>query len=173
MNVRARLACLLLFLSLITSAKSAFGGPVVKPFPMCSADQLSLATDDENSSFNGMSHGGTLLVLRNLGTGACRLEAFPEITMEDAKGPLKIAFTVRGAKFMHPGPVMVPAVVAPGAEATSTLRWVSGPVFDPGVCLHVTSITVRVGSSKQKSSLGAMLCGPDAVRKRQGNTFPD
>ena len=147
---------------LIAPVKPAFAGPIPKPLPACTADQLSLATDDEHGSFNGMSHGGTLLVLRNLGPAACSLEAFPEITFNDTKGPVKIAFTVPGAKFMHPGPVMVPASLAPAAEATSTLRWVSGPVFDPGVCFHVTSVAVRIGSGKQQSALPAMICGPNA-----------
>ncbi len=170
MNVLVRCALLSVSLSLVATAKSAFASPTLKPFPMCDANQLSLATDAENGSFNGMSHSGTLLVLRNLGPSTCRIEAFPEVTFNDAKGPLKITFTVPGRKFMHPGPVMVPAVVAPGAEVTSTLRWVSSPVYDPGVCFQVTTVTVQVGSAKQTSPLSASICGASALSVSVENT---
>lgn len=144
--------------------------------PMCKASDLSLGTDSENGSFNGMSHAGTLLVLRNLSSVACRVPARPEIGFADEAKQggstpqgvlLPIRLEIPGARFMHPGPVMVPVVIAPGAEVTSKLRWVSGEVFDSNLCFNPTAITVTIGGEVQQAALGAHICGD----KAKGVTF--
>lgn len=94
----------------------------------CPASWLSLALDPENGTFNGMSHSGTLLVLRNLGPMACTVPALPTLRFEDAHHhPLDV--TRKAPVGMHPGPVMLPVVVPPNAELTSRLLWVDGDVF--------------------------------------------
>ena len=169
------------------------GGPVAgirASIPMCKAGDLSLGTDSENGSFNGMSHSGTLLVLRNLSSMACRVPARPEIgfvgvsTPGDAKGdgstpsrsgssatgkatPLPIRREIPGGRFMHPGPVIIPVVVAPGAELTSKLRWVSGEVFDSNLCFNPTAITVKIEGEVKQAAFAAHICGD----KAEGVTF--
>jgi hypothetical protein len=108
-------------------AQRAAEKSVREPKP-CPASWLSLALDPENGTFNGMSHSGTLLVLRNLGPKACTVPALPTLRFEDAHHhPLDVA---RQAPVgMHPGPVMLPVVVPSGAELTAKLRWVDGDVF--------------------------------------------
>ena len=115
-----------------------------------------------------MSHSGTLLVLRNLGTAvACRVELRPEIGFVDGAKPLPITLEIPGARFMHPGPVMMPVVIPPGAEVTSKLRWVSGEVYENSVCFTPTAITVTIQGQVQQSGLAAHLCGD----KAKGVTF--
>ena len=135
---------------------------------MCTASDLSLGTDDENGSFNGMSHSGTLLVLRNLSPTACRVPQRPELTFLD-KGskPLPMTLEIAGAKFMHPGPVLVPVVVAPDAEVTSKLRWVSGEVYDNSVCADPVALVMTLQGETQQTPLAAHLCG----NKEKGVTY--
>ena len=107
------LASVALALPLMAQGKQATTGAGARlAAPPCKASDLSLGTDDENGSFNGMSHLGTLLVLRNLSTTACSVPARPEISFLDASkskaSPLPIKLEIPGAKFMHPGPVMLP-----------------------------------------------------------------
>ena len=126
------------------------GAPVVT---MCTRDQLSLGTDDENGNFDGMSHSGTLLVVRNLGENACRMPAVPVITLLGKSGKLHVTFSMTGST--HPGPV----IVAAGAELTSSLRWVSNDVYDPGFCVDATSIHIQVGGQDLGTAMSHQLCG--------------
>ncbi len=138
------------------------GGPAgANPaIPMCKASDLSLGTDDENGSFNGMSHAGTLLVLRNLSPTACRVPQRPEITFLDKDNkPLPVKLEITGARFMHPGPVLVPVVVAADAEVTSKLRWVSGEVYENSTCVSPAAISVTLADGKQQAALAGQLCG--------------
>ena len=108
--------------------------------PDCSSSQIALNTDAEDGRFNGMSHSGTLLVLRNDSTTACRLDPFAQIVLKDRRSnALNVAVhpatafqgpVVKGRPLpMGHGPVVLPIVLAPGAEATASLRWVSGSCF--------------------------------------------
>lgn len=149
----------------LTSTAQAKTGPAgANPaLPMCKASDLSLGTDDENGSFNGMSHSGTLLVLRNLSPAACRVPQRPELTFvgKDNK-PLRVTLEIAGAKFMHPGPVLVPVVVAPDAEVTSKLRWVDGEVYDNSVCADPVALVVTLQGETQQTPLTAHICGDKA-----------
>lgn len=125
--------------------------------PECKA-QLSLGFDSENGDFDGMSHSGVLLVLRNLGS-ACRTAGLPVLRFENAAGaPLPIA---RAAPVgMHPGPVVVPVGLASGAEATAPLRWVSGDVYDGHNCITPARIVVITGVNRFAQPWPAgQLCG--------------
>ncbi|MDQ2832338.1 MAG: DUF4232 domain-containing protein [Acidobacteriota bacterium] len=133
--------------------------------PSCSASQLSLSTDSENGSFDGMSHSGTLLVLRNVGSTPCSVAGFPALTfLDSANKPLPISReTPRG---MHPGPVVLPVTVVPGAELTASLRWISGDVVTHGSCFAASSLSVNVGAQKQEKlatrlgeGSGVPICG--------------
>ena len=128
--------------------------------PACTGSQISLATDGENGNFDGMSHSGTLLILRNISPNACTIPGFPVLTFRDvSKTPLLVTREV--PRFMHPGPVVVPSIVAPGAEVTASLRWVSGDVYDHGVCVEPTTVSVAIGGQEITAPVSAHICGPD------------
>ncbi len=136
--------------------------PPASALPSCTASQLSLAVDGQGGAFNGMSHGGALLVIRNLGPKACRLPGLPMLVFKDAKGrPLPIAR--QAPKGMHPGPVVVPVGVAAGAELTVPLRWVSGEVYDRSQCLTTAFAAVTIGAEMVQTAFTARLCGQAGV----------
>lgn len=129
----------------------------------CTANQLSLAVDSEGGAFNGMSHSGTLLVLRNLGTTACTVAGFPELLFTDsANAALPIVRAIpRGMlRGMHPGPVVLPVTILPEAELTSRASWVSGEVYDHSQCLTPAALTVVIGGQRLTTPLTARICGP-------------
>src|SRR5579871_2646166 len=97
------------------------------PAPACRAARLRLSLDGRDGDFNGMSHSGTALVIRNRGAD-CTLPALPTIEWRDKRGRL-LAAARKVPIGMHPGPVMLPVRLAAGHLATADLRWVSGPVF--------------------------------------------
>lgn len=127
--------------------------------PSCSAAQLSLALDDENGYFNGMSHSGTLLVLRNLGPNACTVPGRPELGFEDtAHHPLPIS--LRLPRGMHPGPVIPPVVIPAGTEVTSQLRWVSSDAFGGNNRISPGFITLSLGRDTLRLKFTGQLFGP-------------
>lgn len=157
-----------LVLAALVAALATSSSPAQLPgssLPLCKASDLSLATDGENGSFNGMSHSGTLVVLRNLAPSACRVPPLAEITFLDRdKKPLAIKTTVSGTRFMHPGPVVLPVVVASEAELTAKLRWVSGPVYDHNACLQPAYLSVTIAGQPILTPLnGGQLCGDQTV----------
>ena len=115
------------------------------PIPSCSAAQLSFALDDENGNFNGTSHSGTLLVLRNLGPNACTVPRRPELDFEDAAHH-SLPISLEVPRGMHPGPVIPPVVIPVGAEVTSQLRWVSGDAFGGNNSLSPAFIRLSIGA---------------------------
>jgi hypothetical protein len=121
---------------------------------------LSIAVDDENGNFDGMSHSGTLLVLRNLGPETCSIPARPRVDFEDGK-QRSLGITVQAPMGMHPGPVILPVAVPVGAEVTSELRWVSGDVYDGHNCVSPAFLAVTVGTDVLRVNLlRRTLCGP-------------
>lgn len=145
----------------VVLAGSVAGGQVPgKSYPACKSGQLSLAIDDENGNFDGMSHSGVLLVLRNLGPETCSIPAKPKVEFENEKQkPLGI--TPQTPAGMHPGPVMLPVAIPVGAEVTSELRWVSGDVYDGHNCISPSFLAVTVGIDVLRVKvLERTLCGP-------------
>lgn len=131
-----------------------------QPPALCTANQLTFSTDAEDGNFNGMSHGGTLAVVRNIGPSACRITPLPQLTFTDAAGKdLGATATVAGARFMHPGPIVLPIIVPAGAEITATLRWVSGEVYDMSACIEPTILHARFGTIGLHAKAGARICG--------------
>jgi hypothetical protein len=126
--------------------------------PACAPADLSLATDEEGGAFNGMSHSGTLLVLRNIGPRACTVPGLPHVVLRDAAHqPLPIRRAAPPG--MHPGPVVIPVAVASGAELTAPLRWVSGPVYPHSRCYDAATLSVAVGDTMLTISQPARICG--------------
>ena len=136
----------------------------VNQLPPCAAGQLLVSTDAEDGDFNGMSHAGTLIILRNHGTQVCRILPLAQASLLDQDGkPLGPFTTMTPHSFgMHPGPVVLPIALAVNAELTATLRWVSGPVFSDTLCLAPTTLRLELGSLILKTPLTSQLCGERA-----------
>jgi len=118
----------------------------------CRAEDLAVRTDAGDGEFNGMSHGGTRLIVRNTGHTPCLLPGLPTVVFLDASGAEQP--TLRNAPpGMHPGPIVLPVRVAPGAEAVTILRWISGEVYDRSRCFTSARVRVRFGAT-------AMIEGP-------------
>ncbi|AOB33758.1 hypothetical protein AKI39_14960 [Bordetella sp. H567] len=128
--------------------------------PACDPAQLSFAVDREGGQFDGMSHSGTLLVVRNLGPNTCTVPARPEVGFLDAaQHPLPVS--LQRPAGMHPGPVLPPVAVPPGAELTSEARWVSSDAFGAGNCVASAFISLSIrGQPHFTVPLATQLCGP-------------
>jgi hypothetical protein len=125
----------------------------------CAASQLSFSTDDENGYFTGMSHSGTLLVLRNVGSSACTVPRRPEIAFEDARHH-RLPISLDAPRGMHPGPVILPVVIPEGAEVTSQLRWVSSDAFGANNGIYPAFITLSIGEQTLRLKFSGQLFGP-------------
>ncbi len=131
----------------------------LQAMPYCKASELALSFDEENGNFNGMSHSGTLLVLRNIGTKTCKVSRHPMMTFQDAHHQdLKIIS--RRVPGMNPGPVVLPVPVVPGAEVTGAMRWVSGDVYDGRNCLTPQFMTLSIVTDDLQSPFPEHLCAP-------------
>jgi hypothetical protein len=120
----------------------------------CRTAQLTFTLDSRNGWFNGMSHSGTMLVLRNTGKSACLLPAQPAPTLLDtARQPLPIVARA-------PTQARPPVELAPGASVQSGMRWVSGDVYDHGRCLSPAFVTLAVGAETVSAAFTGHLCGP-------------
>lgn len=139
------------------------GARVNPSVPLCRVDQIALRTDNEGDSFAGMSHNGTYLVLQNTSPTACRVPAIPAFSLSDASGRIQVTATVSGARFMHPGPVVRPLVVAPGAALRSRLYWIDGPVFDQNICRTPTQLAMVIDGETKTIPFGSdRMCGNGA-----------
>ncbi len=146
---------------LLAAALPAASFAQASRLPPCAANALSLGLDAEDGNFDSTSHSGILVVLRNIGPNACQIPRSPAIAFIDSLGKdLAISANLAPVRGMHPGPVMLPLALAPGAEATSTLRWVTGQVYDHGACLSPFQITVTVGGATLHAPFNAVVCGP-------------
>lgn len=133
--------------------------PPTPIIPPCKTEQLSLGFDGENGAFDGMSHSGALLVVRNLGPQACRLPGLPQLGFRDAAGHA-LPIARQAPRGMHPGPVILPISLPVGAEATTPLRWVSGEVYSPSRCYSPTSASLAIGAASLTTSFQSRICGP-------------
>lgn len=126
--------------------------------PPCRASQLQLSLDGRDGDFNGMSHSGTELSVRNMGQD-CLLAALPQVQLRDARD--RIAPVARQVpRGMHPGPVMVPIRLAAGHRAVAEIRWIAGPVFHRSRSVHVARIRLNIGAGTISAPLTAEIFGP-------------
>ncbi len=133
--------------------------PADTPKP-CRAQDLSIAFDGKDGEFDGMSHSGTLMSIRQRGKTTCLLPGIPTLSFSDADGKqLPLARAVPPG--MHPGPVIVPIKLAPGATATTALRWVSGEVYDHSRCVVAARADMKIGTESVKQPFTGRFCGMD------------
>jgi hypothetical protein len=123
----------------------------------CRPAQLRLSLSGRDGDFNGMSHSGTAVSIRNLGPD-CTLPALPTIAFRDARGR-SLPATRRAPVGMHPGPVMVPVRLAAGHRASIDLRWISGPVYPRSRSIRAATVTVSFGRATLRAPLKALLYG--------------
>lgn len=149
-----------LFCLLLMACSSPVSQTSSAPAPpgRCQASQLSLTLDDGNGRFNGMSHSGTSLVLRNTGTAACTLPTMLQPGFTDADGQaLALAAQASTGTQAETAPTML---LATGARAGSDMRWVSGNVYDHGHCVSPVAISLNVDGQALRSRFAGHLCGP-------------
>jgi membrane-bound inhibitor of C-type lysozyme len=145
-------------LSLCAIAACSSHAPVASPSPAaantCRASQLGFSVDSGDGRFNGMSHSGAMLVVRNTGTAACTLPAQPQPVLTGAdKRPLEIIAQAPDA----PAPSTIQ--LAPGAAVESEMRWVSGNVYEDGHCESPAFIDLAIGGEKVSTAFTGHLCG--------------
>jgi hypothetical protein len=132
-------------------AAIALAAGIATPPPPCSTAGLAISLDDQGGAFNGMSHSGTRLAVRNNGSAPCRLPQFSPVVFRDAKGdmlPIASTDTRQGRQGLirEPGALLgaLTLTLLPGRSASSTLRWVSGDVYDHGRCIRPRTIELRL-----------------------------
>lgn len=133
-----------------------YASAAARTLPACTAAQLAFTRDDGNGRFNGMSHSGTALVLRNIGHTACTLPAHPRPQWRNAAGQALQITTQPAAE----GQSAAPLTLAPGAVVSSDLRWVSGNVYDGGQCLSPDFISIAIGTHAPGIDFHGHICGP-------------
>lgn len=127
--------------------------------PECRPGALRLRLDGRDGDFNGMSHSGVLVILQNRGPRACRVPGLPRVEALTAGGAV-LPVTRRAPVGMRPGPVVVPLRMAPGAVASTPLRWVAGPVFPHSRCFTPAALRVTAGAVVLKAPWdGGQVCG--------------
>lgn len=132
----------------------------------CTAAQLQLVADD--SGDGGMSRGAATLVLTNIGTDACLVPGRPVVALLAADGSTIVPPTsVTPPRFMHPGPVIVPRKLAPGASIRTTIAWLR----DNGSSTHNNCAAIaRVALGDVTAPLRALDCGEDTAGAQPGVT---
>ncbi len=144
----------MLLFSLLMAAAPA----VHAVLPPCRPAQLRLSAENADGRFDGMSHSGTELSIRNVGR-ACALPALPRVSMLDRRG--RVLPTVSEPSPDRPrGRGMRPVRIAAGHRATIDLRWVSGAVFERNRSVNAATVSVRIGTGAIRARLGAALYGP-------------
>ncbi len=143
----------------------------------CSAAQIRVTTDGEDGNFNGMNQSGTRLILRNTSQAACSIPPFATFRFYDKNGARVQIVSDTSTAFDEPESNVKPIpigrrstpfrlVLAPKHEATTTLRWIEGPVFEHTSCAEVAFIVLTNAGAPVEAPMMAHVCGPDAKHRR-------
>jgi membrane-bound inhibitor of C-type lysozyme len=127
------------------------------PLAACTPAQIAFSLDPGDGRFNGMSHSGTALVLRNFGPVTCTLPTPSLPTFNNANRHV-LHITPRYSP--HARPASSTITLAPGTAISSDLHWVSGDVYDGGHCVSPTSITLAIGGYTLTADFTGHLCAP-------------
>ncbi|EKS6645675.1 DUF4232 domain-containing protein [Enterobacter hormaechei] len=130
---------------------------------LCQAANLKMSIDHRDGQYDGMSHRGVVLDIRNTGTTACKLDARPDLifsgTLSDGTTATAKAKSSPG---MHPGPVLPPVILAPQQTQHSLIRWVSGDMFDDGHnCITTGRALLSVGDHTLSTAAEFYMCAPE------------
>ncbi|MCX2561390.1 DUF4232 domain-containing protein [Acetobacter farinalis] len=134
----------------------------------CQPGQLAMALDDRNGAFNGMSHSGTALTLRNTSPEACAMPPVLSLRFEDAAGHALPVARRAYAAARRPGPhgplprqQSVPVILPAGAVREATLRWVSGDVYDDSHnCVRPSWLVLKAGEGDLRTAFHGQFCAP-------------
>jgi hypothetical protein len=129
--------------------------------PACQPRQIALTLDDGGGDFNGMSHGGTYVLLHNRGDTACRVPARPDVAFLDAHKRTQRA-SLQPIPGMHPGPVLLPVEIPAQGRVRASLRWVTGDVFDDTQCIDPAYLRIGIGQGALTTRFRGHLCGSRA-----------
>jgi membrane-bound inhibitor of C-type lysozyme len=133
--------------------------PTRKPLAACTPAQLAFQLDSGDGRFNGMSHSGTALMVRNIDTLACSVPAQPLPGFANSSRQA-LNITARPTPGVQPASTST-ITLAPGATISSDLRWVSGDVYDGGGCVSPAFITLAIGKHTLTTDFTGHVCGPD------------
>ena len=133
---------------------------------LCQPGNLRLSIDHRNGQYDGMSHRGVVLDIRNTGTTDCELDARPDLTFSGALNDGTPATAeAQSPAGMHPGPVLPPVTLAPQQTQHTLIRWVSGDVFDDGHnCITTNSAQLSVGGHMLSVAAEFYMCAPEGRR---------
>lgn len=137
----------------LACANAASAAPAHAAVPACAATQLRLSADGRDGDFNGMSHGGSRLSIRNLGRD-CMLPARSQVLFYGADGK-RIAVHTAWARGKPPERVRIAA----GHRAAMEVRWVSSRVYSHSRGLRAAWVGVRAGTALLRTPLDATLYG--------------
>lgn len=126
--------------------------------PACHPDQLALVLDAGNGRFDGMSHSGTRLLLRNAGARACTIPVRPTLQFADAGGHA-LDIVVQASADAEAKRKPAPVTIAPGDSVDSDLRWVSGNVYENGHCEAPARIRLALDGGMVYAAFAGHLCG--------------
>jgi hypothetical protein len=131
------------------------------PAPGCDA-QLAVRLVNPKSSGDGQMV--SQLLVRNEGMQSCSLPGLPRIDFMDA-GDHSLGLYRQVPIGMHPGPVIVPALLGPGAVAVAQVSWPSA-----GKCITPAKVAITFLSTTVKHDWIAPLCGASADKIRFNQT---
>lgn len=124
----------------------------------CQTSQLAFSLDPDDGRFNGMSHSGTMLVLRNIGQAACTIPLQPMPTFTNASR--QTLHVTAQDSFSPQRESAPPIMLAPGTTITSDMRWLSSNVYDHGRCETPAFITLTIDKQMVTGHFTGHLCGP-------------
>ena len=131
----------------------------IAAMPPCAA-HVSLRFDRQGGAFDNLSQSGVLLILRNVGSAECRMPGLPPLRFADGAGH-DLAVVREPPPGMHPGPVIAPIGLAPGAEAIAALHWVSRDAFGGHHCVVPARVAIGEGPDAPTATWrSGPLCGP-------------
>ncbi len=157
-----------LSLPMLPACTSSSRPPAANPARMlptpCVPAQLAFTLDAGNGRFDGMSHSGTALTLRNTGKQPCNIPARPMASFMGAnRQPSAHVIPTPPAAGTGAAP---PLTLAPGASVSSDMRWVSGDVYPGGHCESPAAVTLALGKHTISAPFAGHLCGAGAEPSR-------
>lgn len=132
-----------------------FGATDAGAAPLCRADALALSVERSD-----VAAGSARLVVANRSGASCILPGLPLVGFADRAGRVMHAARRVPVGF-HPGPVVVPARLTPGAQASARLSWTPVPGHDGQMrCAEADAVLVMVSGGALRRPIGTRLCGP-------------
>ncbi len=127
--------------------------------PPCPSSALALTLDP--------APDGSVLAIRNVGEAACSVPRLPRVTLHRADGSVATGKPPL-ARYLRPGPVLVPLVLGPGMLAATHLG-LPGPASDGAPAAGARTATLDVMASDGSKAIGYRAAGGSGT----GSTFDE